>query len=153
MRIAISAIKDNLKVAEYASLISKYATGASLEEKEIERAVIALNKLRKSEEVIDYVKRIFIEKPSLVSNIVLLENKARATMDMAKICIDTGKNYQTSPHMKAKAWERARVYLDDAERDLKMAINNANSFEKEFINRDIEFLNRLKRIAQRPKRY
>ncbi len=149
----ISAIKDNLKVAEYASLISKYATGASLEEKEIERAVIALNKLRKSEEVIDYVKRIFIEKPSLVSNIVLLENKARATMDMAKICIDTGKNYQTSPHMKAKAWERARVYLDDAERDLKMAINNANSFEKEFINRDIEFLNRLKRIAQRPKRY
>lgn len=149
----ISAIKDNPKVAEYASLISKYATGVSLEEKEIERAVIALNKLRKSEEVIDYVKRIFIEKPSLTSNIVLLENKARATMDMAKICIDTGKNYQTSPQMKAKAWERARVYLDDAERDLRKATNNANSFEKEFITRDLEFLDRMKRSAQRPKRY
>lgn len=149
----ISTIKDNPKVSEFANVISKYATGASLEEKEIERAVIALNKLRKSEEVIDYVKRIFIEKPSLTSNIKLLENKARATMDMAKICIDTGKNYQTSPQMKAKAWERARVYLDDAERDLRKALNNANAVDKESIKRDLEFLNRLKKLAQRPKKY
>lgn len=150
----ISTIKDNPKVSEFASLISKYATGASLEEKEIERAVIALNKLRKSEEVIDYVKRIFIEKPSLASNIKLLENKARATMDMAKICIDTGKNYQTSSLMKAKAWERARVYLDDAERDLMNALNNADGeVEKDYIRRDLDFLERMKRIAQRPKRY
>ena len=54
---------------------------------------------------------------------------------MAKICIDTGKNYQTSSQMKAKAMGKERgVYLDDAERDLKRAISNANSFEKEFIN-------------------
>ncbi len=149
----ISSVKDNPKVSEIANTISKYATSASLEEKEIERAVIALNKLRKSEEVIDYVKRIFIDKPSLTSNIILLENKARATMDMAKICIDTGKNYQTSPHMKAKAWERARVYLDDAERDLMKALNNAYGSEKDYINRDLEFLKKMKKIAQRPKRY
>ncbi len=150
----ISAIKDNPKVSEFASLISKYATGVSLEEKEIERVVIALNKLRKSEEVIDYVKRIFIEKPSLITNIVLLENKARATMDMAKICIDTGKNQQFNPTMKAKAWERARVYLDDAERDLMKALDSANGeVEKEYIKRDIDFLGKMKKIAQRPKRY
>ena len=138
---------------EFASLISKYATGVSLEEKEIERAAIALHKLRKSEEVIDYVKRIFIEKPSLSSNTKLLETKARATMDIAKICIDTGKNYQTSQQMKAKAWERARVYLDDAERDLIHALNNADGeVEKDYIRRDLDFLERMKRIAQKPRR-
>lgn len=150
----ISAIKANPKVSEFASVISKYATGVSLEEKEIERVVIALNKLRKSEEVIDYVKRIFNEKPSLTSNIVLLENRARATMDMAKICIDTGKNNQSSQTMKAKAWERARVYLDDAERDLAKARYRADSeIDKDYISRDFIFLEKLKKIAQRPKRY
>jgi len=148
----ISAIEDNPKVSEFASLISKHATGASLEEKEIERVVIALNKLRKGEEVIDYVKRIFIEKPSLASNIILLKNRARAAMYMAKICMETGRNHQGSSTMKAKAWERARVYLDDAERDLKMALNNAGSVDRDYINRDIEFLEKLKKIAQRPKR-
>jgi ATP-dependent DNA helicase RecG len=150
----ISAIKNNPKVSEFASVISKYATGVSLEEKEIERVVIALNKLRKGEEVIDYVKRIFIEKPSLTSNIVLLQNRARATIDIAKICIDTGKNHQSSQPIKAKAWERARVYLDDAERDLMKALYRADSeIDKDYIKRDLVFLNTLKRIAQRPKRY
>ena len=136
----ISSVKDNPEVSKFASLISKYATGISLEEKEIERIIIVLNKLRKSEEVIDYVKRIFIEKPSLVTNIVLLENKARATMDMAKICIDTGKSYKINNSMKAKAWERARVYLDDAERDLMKALDNAEGdIEKEYIKRDCKF--------------
>ena len=136
----ISSVKDNPEVSKFASLISKYATGISLEEKEIERIIIALNKLRKSEEVIDYVKRIFIEKPSLVTNIVLLENKARATMDMAKICIDTGKSYKINNSMKAKAWERARVYLDDAERDLMKALDNAEGdIEKEYIKRVSKF--------------
>ena len=150
----ISTIKDNPKVSAFASLISKHATGVSLEEKQIERVVIALNKLRKSEEVIDYVKRIFIEKPSLTSNIKLLENRARATMDMAKICIETAKNYKTSKQMQAKAWERARVYLDDAERDLMNALNNADGeVEKDYISRDLDFLERMKKIAQRPRRY
>lgn len=146
----LSSIKDNSKVSDIAHIISKYATSASLEEKQIEKAVIALNKLRKSEEVIDYVKRIFVDKPPLSSNIVLLENKAKATMDIAKICIETGKNYQSSPQIKAKAWERARVYLDDAERDLTNALNYANSIvEKEYINRDLDFLQKMKKIAQK----
>lgn len=150
----IAQVKDNPKVSEIATVISKHASLASLEEKEIEKAVIAFKKLHKNEELIDYVKRIFVEKPSLSSNIVLLENRARATMDIAKICIDTGKSRESSPKIKAKAWERARVYLDDAERDLMRALDNSNGVvEKEYIKRDLDFLHRMKKIAQRPRRF
>lgn len=150
----IAQIKNNPKVSQIATVISKHATIASLEEKEIEKAVIALKKLHKNEDLIDYVKRIFIEKPALSKNIVLLENRARATMDLAKICIDTGRNYESSPKIKAKAWERARVYLDDAERDLMMALDHTNSsVEKDYLERDLDFLHKMKRLAQRPRRY
>lgn len=150
----IAQIKDDDRIGEIATLISKHATAVSLEEKEIEKAIIALQKLRKSEEVIDYARRIFKEKPSLETNVILLENKARATMDLAKICIETGKSRNNSGAIKAKAWERARVYLDDAERDLMKALDSSSSpIEKEYIKRDLEFLQRLKRVAQKPKRY
>jgi len=150
----ISQIKDNSKVSDIGNIISRHATNASLEEKDIEKAVIALKKLQKNEDLIDYVKRIFNEKPSLSNNIILLENRARATIDIAKICIDTAKNRESSVKIKAKAWERARVYLDDAERDLMNALDNANnSVDQDYINRDLDFLNKMKKIAQKPKRF
>lgn len=150
----ISQIKDNPQVSDIATIISKHATVASLEEKDIERAVIALKKLQKNEELVEYVKRIFIEKPFLSKNILLLENSARATMDIAKICIETGKNHNSSKMIQAKAWERARVYLDDAERDLMKALDNVTSMiDKDYILRDLEFLNKMKRAAQKPRRF
>lgn len=150
----ISMVKNNQNVSEIANVISKHAALATLEEREIEKAVIALKKLGRNEELIDYVRRIFIEKPSLATNVVLLENRARATMDIVKICIDTGRSRDNSAKIKAKAWERARVYLDDAERDLMKALDNAGGVvEKDFLNRDIEFLHKMKRIAQKPRRY
>jgi ATP-dependent DNA helicase RecG len=150
----ISHIKDNPKVSEIATIISKHAASASLEEREIEKAVIALKKLHQNEEVIDYVKRIFVEKPTLSTNIILLQNRARATMDMAKICIDTGKSKDSSKMIQAKAWNRARVYLDDAERDLMKALDNVTGLvEKDYLMRDLDFLNRMKRMAQRPRKY
>jgi len=149
----ISQIKDDPRASDIVDEVSKFAKIASLEEKEIEKTVIALNKMRKHETVIDYVKRIFNEKPSLSSNVVLLENKARGMMEMAKICIDTAKNRENSAKIQAKAWERARVFLDDAERDLLNALENSNSpLEKKYINSDIDFLNKLKKIAQKPRR-
>jgi hypothetical protein len=150
----IAQIKDNEKAGEIAVLISKHATAVSLEEKEIEKAIIALQKLRRSEEVIDYAKRIFKEKPTLERNIILLENRARATMDLAKLCIETGKSQNNSKTIKAKAWERARVYLDDAERDLMKALDHATSaVDKDYIKRDLDFLHRLKKSAQKPRKY
>jgi len=75
-------------------------------------------------------------------------------MDLAKMCIDTGRNYESSPKIRAKAWERARVYLDDAERDLMTALNHTiSSVERDYLERDIDFLHKMKRISQRPRRY
>jgi hypothetical protein len=149
----IAQIKNNPRISDIGNIISRHATNASLEERDIEKAVIALKKLQKNEDLIDYVKRIFNDKPSLANNIILLENRARATIDIAKICIETARNRESSPKIKAKAWERARVYLDDAERDLVNALDNANTIDKDYINRDLDFLHKMKRIAQKPKRF
>lgn len=149
----ISQIKDDQRASDLVDDVSKFAKIASLEEREIEKTVIALNKMRKHEAVIHYVKRIFNEKPSLSSNVVLLHNYSRAMIDMAKTCIDTAQNRQNSAKIQAKAWERARVFLDDAERDLLKAHENSNiPLEKKYIRTDLEFLNKLKKFAQRPRR-
>lgn len=75
-------------------------------------------------------------------------------MDMAKICIDTGRSRANSAKIKAKAWESTRLYLYDAERDLMKALHNTGSLiEREYLSRDVEFLHKIKRIAQKPRRF
>jgi hypothetical protein len=89
----------------------------------------------------------------LIQNIILLENSARAKMDLAKLCIDTGRNSQKhkNPSIRAKAWEKARYYLTEAERDLNTALENvSSSVDKEYIEKDIKFLNKMKKIAEKP---
>lgn len=149
----LSYLKDDPKVSEIAEMIGKKATAAMLEEREIERAVIALKKLQKNEDLIALVNRTFIETPSLSSNGILLSNRARATIDIAKKCMDTARKPGITPKFKARAWEQARAHLDEAERDLLLALDNSNSvIDKDYLNRDIDFLRKLKKVAQKPRR-
>lgn len=151
---AISHIKENDSIKEIASKLMNYAKSLSLEEKQIEKITISMKKLGKNEELIDFVDNAIDKNGSLIKNITLLENRARAKMDLAKICIDTAKNFQRykSPFTRAKAWEAARNYLAEAERDLNNALEVASSFsDKDYIKKDIDFLNKMKAIAQRPK--
>jgi len=151
---SISHIKDNDVIREVATKLMNYAKSLSLEEKQIEKITISMKKLGKNEELIDFVDNAIDKNKSLNKNITLLENRARAKMDLAKICIDTGRNLQKykSAITRAKAWEAARNYLAEAERDLNNALEAASSFsDKDYIKRDIEFLNKMKAIAKRPK--
>jgi len=64
----------------------------------------------------------------------LLEKRATAKMDMAKKCIDTGKDFKSNPRTRVRAWEMCREFLNEAERDLNKAIEYAdNPNEKFFI--------------------
>jgi hypothetical protein len=63
----------------------------------------------------------------------------------------SGKKRGSSPRIKYLAWEKCRTYLDAAERDLNEAHQYSTSIvEKDFINGDLEFLNKLKEIAKKP---
>lgn len=151
---SLSYIKGNDKLNEVATDLMKYARSLAFEEKQAERIVISMKKLGQNEELIDFVQESINKNKSLLRNIVLLENSARAKMDLAKLCIDTGRNVKKfkNPSIRAKAWEKARYYLNDAERDLNIALENASSaVDKEFLEKDFDFLNKMKRIANKPK--
>lgn len=151
---SLSYIKGNDKLNEVATDLMKYARSLAFEEKQAERIVISMKKLGQNEELIDFVQESINKNKSLLRNIVLLENSARAKMDLAKLCIDTGRNVKKfkNPSIRAKAWEKARYYLNEAERDLNIALENASSaVDKEFLEKDFDFLNKMKRIANKPK--
>lgn len=148
----IAHIKNDNGIQEIANKLMNYAKTVSLEEKQVEKITISMKRLGKDEELIDFVKSAFERNHVLSKNVLLLENKARASMNLAKICIDTGRNsakYNYS--IRKKAWENARKYLSDAERDLNNAMENVTSYiDKDYINKDIDFLMRMKKIAQKP---
>lgn len=149
----IAHIKENDKLEEIANRLLSFAKSISFEEKQIEKLTISMKKLGQNEELIQFVNDSIERNQSLTRNIILLENRARAKMDLSKICIDTGKNIQKykSPTIRAKAWDNARKFLLEAERDLNIALENATSYvEKDFIIKDMEFLQKMKIIAQKP---
>jgi predicted HTH transcriptional regulator len=145
---------QNEKLKEFAGRLLSYAQTVSLQEKQVEKITISMKRLGRNEELIEYVTRSIDKNKLLGKNIVLLENRARANMDMAKICIDTARNFHKyKPQTREKAWENARQYLNNAERDLNNAAESAVSFaEKEYLKKDIEFLMKMKKIAQKPKK-
>jgi ATP-dependent DNA helicase RecG len=149
----IAHIKASENLKEVANRLMNYAKSVSLEEKQVEKITISMKRLGQNEELIEFVNNAIEKNKTLTKNIVLLENRARAKMDLAKICIDTGRNsyLYRNPSIRAKAWESARKYLSDAERDLNNALENASSYvEKDYLRKDLEFLLKMKILAQRP---
>jgi len=139
------------EMAELAQYISQNASIATLELRDIEKAVIALNRLRKKEEVIDYVERVFREKPTFKNSHVLLQNLARAQIDRAKDSIETAKDRHATSERKAKAWDYVRKVLDEADRHLNLALDHCPSESaREYILKDRDYLESLKKIAQKP---
>lgn len=150
---SLSYIKGNDKLNEVANNLMRYARSVAFEEKQAERIVISMKKLGQNEELIEFVKESINKNKTLIRNIVFLENSARAKMDLAKLCIDTGRNVQKfkNPSIRAKAWEKARHYLTEAERDLNTAVENVSSaVDMEYLEKDIHFLNKMKKIANKP---
>ncbi len=151
---SLSYIKGNDKLNDIARRLTKFALSLAFEEKQAERIVISMKKLGQNEELIKFVKESINKNKSLVRNVVLLENSARAKMDLAKLRINTGRNSKKikNPSIRAKAWEKARYYLTEAERDLNSALENVSSaVDREYIEKDTEFLNKMKKSAEKPR--
>ena len=150
---SLSSIPDDEEAKQNANRLMHYAKKMFFEENHIERFVISLNKLRQSEELISFIDDFIRKNRSFANNDVLLQNRARANMDMAKKYIDTAKNRQgkmNDPKIRAKVWEKARNYLNTAEQDLNLALENtAKSLTREYLKKDMDFLGMLKEIVQK----
>ncbi len=150
---SLSLDKDNKSIQEFASRVLDIALSGRLEESQIVKAAISLKKIGSPEEVIKFISEAISKYPKLASNPTLLEKRATSKMDMAKKCINTGKNRNSSLRIKARAWEMCRELLGEAERDLNEALDAVeNPSEKYFIEQHFNFLNKMKKISKKPER-
>lgn len=150
---SLSLNRESKPIQEFASRVLDIALSGRLEESQIVKAAISLKKIGSPEEVIKFISEAITKYPKLASNPTLLEKRATSKMDMAKKCINTGRNRNSSAKIKARAWEMCRELLEEAERDLNEALNSIeNLSEKYFIERHFDFLNKMKEISKKPKR-
>lgn len=150
---SLSLDKEKKSIQEFAFRVLDIALSGRLEESQIVKAAISLKKIGSPEEVIKFISEAITKYPKLASNPTLLEKRATSKMDMAKKCINTGRNRNSSPRINARAWEMCRELLEEAERDLNEALDAVeNPSEKYFIEQHFIFLNKMKKISKKPER-
>lgn len=131
-------------------LLESSASGR-LKEDEVKRMAINLRKAKNDEKAIEVIDVFFKSNPNSRLDSSLLDIRAKAKIDLAKRCIDTARNENSGAKIRALAWDKCRNYLEEAEIDLHKALESAkNETQKEFIIRDIEFLETMKSISRKP---
>lgn len=150
---ALTLEKGNHDIQVFTSKILEIATSGKLEENQIVRAAVSLKKLADPEEVVKFINESIKKYPKLRTHATLLEKRATAKMDLAKVCINTAKDRNSNPKTKARVWEMCRDLLVEAERDLHLALDHVeNPNEKFFIEQDISFLENMKKISTKSKK-
>ena len=127
------------------------ASQGQFEEVEARRIMVGLRKVGENDTAIAFINRMFDTHPTWRSNPQFLQLRAKSYIDLAKLCTDTARRHETTPRLRAKAWDRCREFLGLAEKDLQDAKTHVVSSEdEEWINRDFEFLEKMKGFAQKP---
>jgi predicted HTH transcriptional regulator len=150
---ALTLEKANKDIQSFTNKALEIATSGRLEENQIVKATISLKKVAAPDEVVKFINESILKYPKLTNHSTLLEKRATAKMDLAKKCINTGKDQNSSPKTKARAWEMCRDLLIEAERDLNLALEHVeNPNERFFIEQDMSFLENMKRVSRKPRR-
>lgn len=145
--IALDGDSDAHKVAE---LLNSIAGSRSLEANEVRRAAINLRKLKDDDKAIDLIERMFQKEPSLRRDAMLLQLCGKAKIDLAKKCIEKARDRDAPKNLKSRAWDLCRDYLSQAERDFHAAMEFASGTEREYLERDLEFLNYMQQVSKKP---
>jgi len=150
---ALSLERRDRTIQEFSNRTLDIALSGRLEEGQIVKAAISLKKLGTPDEVIKFISEAMNKYPKLSNNPTLLEKRATSKMDLAKKCINTGRNRNSSQRTKARAWEMCRELLGEAERDLNLVLDIVEiPSERYFIEQHFDFLNRMKKTSRKPDR-
>ena len=130
----------------------EHVSKRSLEGDEVKRVSQALRKLGKDEEAVQLISRyISAARSPLAVPAMLYDVRARAKIDLAKKCMDTGRDHRVLKERQAKAWDLCRTYLDEAEADILRALEiETRPREKEFYDKDLEFVRMMKEQVRKP---
>jgi predicted HTH transcriptional regulator len=147
----LSGQKDDKSYFALANRILAIALSGKIEERQLVKAVVNLKKVGEPEEVVKLIGESMAKYPLLANHATLLEKRATAKMDLAKRCINTTNDKQSNPKTRSRAWEMCRQLLGEAEADLLKALEfSDNPNEKFFIEKDMVFLDKMKKMAQKP---
>lgn len=142
--------KDNLPYQNIANRALSVAMSGKIEEGQIVKAVVNLKKIGEPDDVIEFVGESMLKYPNLAHNSTLLEKRATARMDKAKKCITAIKDRKSNTTTKKRASVLCEQLLEAAQRDLNLALENVeNPHEKNFIEKDFNFLNELKQTYKK----
>jgi len=124
----------------------------SLQADEVRRVAVALRKIGRDEEAVQVISRFVGTAPSpLAVSSALYDVRARAKIDLAKKCMDTGRNRNAPPPLRGRAWDQCRRYLDEAEADIVKALDHeTHPREREYYEKDLEFVRIMQQQAKRP---
>ena len=147
---ALLTLGEDSETRSVASELNVIASGRNLEANELRRAAVNLRKLRDDDKALELIEAMFLRDPTLRRSAPLLQLAGKAQIDLAKKCIDTARNKDTPREMRTRAWDLCRTYLSDAERNLHSALESSTEFEREYIERDIEFLLHMRQLSQKP---
>jgi predicted HTH transcriptional regulator len=135
-----------------ANRILSIALSGKIEEGHVVKAVVSLKKVGNPEDVIKFIGEALTKYPALATNPTLFQKRATSKMDLAKKCIQAGRDFKSTAKTRARAWEMCRQLLDEAEKDLAKALAFVeNNIEKSFIKKDVHFLEKMKKIAEKPR--
>lgn len=123
-----------------------------LEAGETRRVALGLRKIGQDEDAVQLINRFASAQASAMAvPAFLFDIRARAKIDLAKKCMDSGRDRSLSPAIQARAWDQCRRYLDEAESDVLRAIENEPiAREREFYERDLEFLRQIRDASKKP---
>ena len=134
-----------------ASDLLAWASQAVVDENDAKRTVIAMRKAGEIEGVVTFVDRQLDLHPGW-SSPTLLKSRGRALIDLAKRAMETAQNSDITPQLRSNAKDQTRRYLDKAEADLKEAQAHAEGGELDWVERDLQFLEKMREWATRPPR-
>ncbi|TAK34035.1 MAG: hypothetical protein EPO28_16595 [Saprospiraceae bacterium] len=137
----LSIVKDNRQAEELSKNLLSRAASGRLEERQLVKVAYTLKKLGENKKVIEFIDDVFSKYPNLANGSNLLQQRARAAIDLAKLCKSTILERASSYRIRTKAREDFEKYRQQAERDLNSAFQHAESpIDKEWISKDLEYL-------------
>lgn len=122
-----------------------------VEESEIKRAALNYRRMKDDDKAVDLIDSVRVRNPVFNTSSTLRSIAARARMDLAKKCMDTGRNRSHLAERRRKAWDLCREYLTRADDDIRVALEHVKSdLDRDYIQRDLDFLRQLQQIARKP---
>lgn len=147
----ILQVQNSSRASTLADELINQALSDRLEESEIKRVMLHYRKKGEDEKALEFIQNVITRSPTLANSSVLRDIAARARIELAKKCIDTARNQSQRSDIKAKAWDLCRKYLDEAEKDINIALEHVtNEIDRDYIQRDLEFLRHMQKISTKP---